>query len=182
MVGKMQKSLSKTRFALALAISISSGTIIAPGQVHAQAAAVAQPVTLTSDVKIERVEVDASGKEKITLYTPKDVAVVPGDKVVFTLEVVNTGNLPAAGFRATNPMPGAVQFASVAEDWAEVSVDGGKGWGKLGALKVRTKDSQGATEVERAAGPEDVTHVRWVFAEAIAPGASRKLSYRGVVK
>ena len=159
----MKMSLSKATFSLALAASILPGTIITAGLAHAQTAAAAQPVTLTSDVRIERVEVDASGKEKITLFTPKDVAVIPGDKVVFTLEVVNMGNLPAAGFRATNPMPGAVQFASVAEDWAEVSVDGGKAWGKLAALKVKTTDAQSAAEVERAAGPADVTHVRWIL-------------------
>jgi hypothetical protein len=30
--------------------------------------------------------------------------------------------------------------------------------------------------------PQDVTHVRWIFADAIAPGATRTVSYRGVVK
>ena len=91
---------------LALAAAVfAASTASAQGQ-----AAIAQPVSLTSDVKIERVETDAAGKEKVTLYTPKDIAVVPGDKVVFMLEVVNTGAAPAAGFRATNPMPGAVQF------------------------------------------------------------------------
>lgn len=160
-----------------------AGAVLAASTAAANAqTTAAQPVVLTSEVKIERVEVDAAGKEKVTLYTPKDIAVVPGDKVVFMLEVINTGAAPAAGFRATNPMPGAVQFASVAEDWADVSVDGGTNWGKLPALKVKTKAADGTAQVERAAGAEDVTHVRWVFADAIAPGAKRKLSYRGVVK
>lgn len=160
-----------------------AAAVLAASTASAQAqAASAQPVTLTSEVKIERVETDAAGKEKVTLYTPKDIAVVPGDKVVFVLEVVNTGTAPAAGFRATNPMPGAVQFSSVAEEWAEVSVDGGTNWGKLAVLKVKAKAADGTAQVERAAGVEDVTHVRWIFPEAIAPGATRKLSYRGVVK
>lgn len=163
---------------LALAAAVLAAST---ASAHAQAAT-AQPVTLTSEVKIERVETDAAGKEKVTLYTPKDIAVVPGDKVVFVLEVVNTGTAPAAGFRATNPMPGAVQFSSVSEEWAEVSVDGGTNWGKLAALKVKAKAADGIAQVERAAGAEDVTHVRWIFPDAIAPGATRKLSYRGVVK
>lgn len=145
-------------------------------------AAQPSPVTLTSDVKIERVETDASGKETVTLHAPKSVVVVPGDKVLFTLEVKNTGAQPAAGFRATNPMPGPVQFVSVSEDWAEVSVDGGTNWGKLAALKVKSVPADGSAPVERAADLADVTHVRWIFPDTIAPGGTRKISYRGVIK
>ncbi len=76
--------------------------------------------------------------------------------MIFTLEVTNTGALPAAGFRATNPMPGAVQFVSVAEEWAEVSVDGGNVWGKLAALKVKTSPADGTAPVERGADVADV--------------------------
>lgn len=175
----MKKNFSIAFYAFALASATLTGGLISAGKARAQATA--SPVTLTSDVKIERVEVDAAGKEKVTLHTPKDVVIVPGDRILFTLEVTNTGTQPAAGFRATNPMPAAVQFVSVAEDWADVSVDGGTNWGKLPALKVKSKDDAGA-EVERAAGAQDVTHVRWVFADAIAPGAKRAISYRGVVK
>lgn len=178
---RMMLNISKIVAVLALTTAIVSGIQLMPAAAYAQAGP-QSPVTLTSDVKIERVEMDAAGKEKVTLYTPKDVAVVPGDKVIFTLEVINTGAVPAAGFRATNPMPGAVQFTSVAEDWAEVSVDGGTSWGKLPALKVKAKDASGTAQAERSATAEDVTHVRWVFADAIAPGAKRTISYRGVVK
>ncbi len=164
--------------AFALTLSAVAGDAFA----QTTPAAAPSPVTLTSDVKIERTEVDAAGKEKVSLYAPKQVVVVPGDKVLFTLEVTNTGALPAAGFKATNPMPGPVQFVSVAEDWAEVSVDGGNVWGKLAALKAKTAPTDGTAVIERAADIADVTHVRWVFPDAIAPGAKRSISYRGVIK
>jgi hypothetical protein len=117
--------------------------------------------------------------------------------VVFSLKYENISAEPAAAFRATNPMPGPIQFISAAEDWAEVSVDGGKSWGKLEALKVTEtvtkaavvdaatgKETAPATSeaITRAADKSDVTHVRWVFAKPIAPGAKGSLSYRGVVK
>jgi uncharacterized repeat protein (TIGR01451 family) len=175
----MGKFISYAIYTLALATAVFAA-VGASAQTDAPAAA--SPVTLTSDVKIERVEVDAEGKEKVTLYAPRQVVVVPGDKVLFTLEVVNTGAQPASGFRATNPMPGPVQFVSVAEDWAEVSVDGGTNWGKLAALKVKKAPAEGAAPVERAADVADVTHVRWVFPDAIAPGGKRTISYRGVIK
>jgi uncharacterized repeat protein (TIGR01451 family) len=133
-------------------------------------------------VKIERTELDAAGKEKTVLRDPKDVVIVPGDRVLFTLSVSNSGSEPASGFRAVNPIPGAVTFIAVAEDWAEVSVDNGINWGKLSAMSVKTKAADTGIETARAAAAEDVTHVRWVFAEAIAPGAKNSVSYRGVVK
>jgi uncharacterized repeat protein (TIGR01451 family) len=165
--------------AFALSALPASGIVATAAQ--AQNAA-PSPVALTSDVKIERVTVDASGKEQVTLHAPKSVVVVPGDKVLFTLEVINNGAEPAGGFRATNPIPAAVKFTSVAEDWADVSVDGGTTWGKLAALTVKAKNAEGTADVERAAAAADVTHVRWVFAEAIAPGARRAISYRGEVR
>jgi uncharacterized repeat protein (TIGR01451 family) len=131
---------------------------------------------------VERSETDVAGKEKLVLKKPSDVIVVPGDRIIFTLRYVNNGAEPASGFRATNPMPAPVQFVSVAEDWAEVSVDGGKSWGKLAELKVTAKNTDGMGDVLRAATAEDVTHVRWVFTTPIAPGAKGSVSYRGLIK
>ncbi len=137
-------------------------------------------VSLSSTAVIERVEKDKSGKERTVFKTPKEVVVVPGDHVVFTLSYSNSGAEPASGFRATNPMPAPVQFVAANEDWAEVSVDGGATWGKLVDLAVSTQ-ADGATG-SRPAKSEDVTHVRWVFAEAIAPGKKGSVSYRGLIK
>lgn len=156
--------------AAALLLPVSAPLQAAPGG-----------VSLSSDARIERVELGADGKEHTVMKSPGEVIVVPGDRVVFTLSYRNGGSDAANGFRATNPMPAPVQFVSAAEEWAEVSVDGGKNWGKLATLKVPAKAEDG-TSVERAAGPEDVTHVRWVFASAIAPGSEGSLTYRGIIK
>ena len=178
----MKFNLATSARVLAL-VTLMSTTGGFAGQASAQAQNQPAPsVTLRSDVKIERTGRDASGNVTTKLFTPKDVAVVPGDNIVFTLLVNNATAQPAVGFKATNPMPNAVSFASVTEDWAEVSVDGGKNWGKIANLKVKANDPTGTAVVERAAMPEDVTHVRWVFTDAIAPGATRTVSYRGVVK
>ena len=58
----------------------------------------------------------------------------------------------------------------------DVSVDGGKTWGKLSQLSV-TKPGASA----RAAEAADVTHVRWVI-PVIAPGAAGTLEYHAVVR
>jgi hypothetical protein len=182
--GIMMRMLnSKTAYAVALALAAVSGSVLAnAGTARAAAPAKANAVTLSSEAMVERTTLSADGKENVALKSPKDVIVVPGDRVVFTLKYANQSTEPAAGFRATNPMPGPVQFIAVAEDWAEVSVDGGVTWGKLTQLTVKSAPTDGAAPVERAATPADVTHVRWVFAEPIAPGAKGSVSYRGIVK
>ena len=180
----MNSKFLNAAYGLALGAAMLSGAgIAAAGEARSQTTAPAKsPVNLSSEVKIERSSIDASGKEIITLLEPKDVTVVPGDRVVFKLNVVNNGTEPASGFRATNPIPAAVAFVAAAEDWAEVSVDGGTSWGKLAVMTVKVKAADTGVETTRAATAEDVTHVRWIFAGAIGPGAKTAVSYRGVVK
>lgn len=182
--GIMKQMLNiKVAYGVALALAAASGSGLAiAGAARAATAATAPAVTLSSEAMIERVVVGVDGKETVQLKSPKDVVVVPGDKVVFTLKYANQGTEPADGFRATNPMPGPVQFIEAAQDWAEVSVDNGVTWGKLTALKVKAVPVEGVATEERAATAADVTHVRWAFANAIAPGAKGSLSYRGVIK
>lgn len=135
----------------------------------------ANDVSLASDVFVERVKEDASGKRQTVLEPPK--VVTPGDKLLFVLSYRNGGAKPASDFVVTNPIPGAVAFSAVEGEGAVVSVDGGKNWGALAALKIKQADG-----TMRAALPADVTHIRWSFARAIAAGAGGKLSFRGTVK
>jgi uncharacterized repeat protein (TIGR01451 family) len=199
----------QTAYGAALILAAATGAIMAqPSNAHAKAvkatvraapakprvamattttAAVAKPaakagVTLSSTAMIERVILDAKGVQQTVLKSPSQAVVVPGDKVIFTINYANMGSEPANGFRATNPMPSAVQFSSANEEWAEVSVDGGQSWGKLAALSVSVAATPTAPATTRAATTEDVTHVRWVFTNPIAPGVKGSVSYRGVVK
>ncbi len=139
-------------------------------------------VSLTSKVYVIRSEKDESGAEVEVLKTPNDVVVIPGDKLKFILSYRNETGQIVDGFRAINPMPGAVQFSQVTEDWAEVSVDGGQNWGKLENLTIETRVPQGEAVTRRNAGAEDVTHVRWVFDKSIAINEAGNLSFEGVVK
>lgn len=138
------------------------------------AALAAQNVSLDSEVLVERVKTDAQGKRVVTLEAPK--VVTPGDRLVFALSYRNGGAQPAADFVVSNPIPSAVAFDG-AEGAADVSVDGGKSWGRLAALKVRQADG-----TFRPAVAADVTDVRWAFTQAIPAGGSGKLNFRGIVK
>lgn len=144
--------------------------MFAPGLAYA-----ANVVALSSEVFVERLVQDESGRAKTVLEMPK--IVVPGDRLVFVLNYRNVGVAPANDFVVTNPLPDAVQFQGTADPVAQVSVDGGQNWGALVALKIHEKDGNW-----RAASPEDVTHVRWAVKQAIPVGAKGKLSFRGIVR
>lgn len=143
--------------------------LLLPGLAHAG------EVALTSEVFVERQTTTADGKTTVTLAEP-DV-VTPGDSLVFQLAYRNAGDQPATGLVLTNPIPGSVSFVGAEDAVAQVSVDGGVTWGQLAALQVA--NSMGEL---RPATAEDVTHIRWAFAQAIPAGAGGKLSFRGKVK
>lgn len=99
-------------------------------------ATVKNQIALSSEVYVVRIEQNADGGEKIVLKTPQQVIVVPGDRLKFVLTYTNSTGEEVTGFKATNPMPAAVQFGEAAEDWAQVSIDDGKTWGKLSDFTV----------------------------------------------
>jgi uncharacterized repeat protein (TIGR01451 family) len=137
--------------------------------------ALANSVSLSNNVFVERVSTDAQGNRKVVLEEPR--VVTPGDRLLFVLNYRNASGKPAERFVVTNPMPSAVQYAEQGEGTAVVSVDGGKSWGDLSQLRVRDADG-----IERAARNDDVTHIRWAFNTPIPAGATGKLMFRGIVK
>ena len=139
------------------------------------AAMAADQVALDSKVFVERQVTAADGKQKIVREDPK--LVVPGEKLLFVLSYKNEGAAPADKFVVTNPIPQSVTFVASEAAGADYSVDGGKNWGTLAALKVKAADGS-----LRPANASDVTHVRWVFAKAIPVGGTGSLSFRGEVR
>jgi uncharacterized repeat protein (TIGR01451 family) len=139
------------------------------------APAAANEVTLSSEVFVERTKADAEGKTRTVREKPE--VVTPGDKLVFVLSYSNGGAQPAAEFTVTNPIPQAVAYSAAEGTGSAVSVDGGRTWGQLAALKVALPDG-----TSRAALPADVTHVRWRFAQPIPAKSGGEVSFRGVVR
>jgi uncharacterized repeat protein (TIGR01451 family) len=140
------------------------------------AAAFAQnSVTIKSDIFVARTITDAQGKTKNMLVAP--TRVLPGEPLAIIINYTNSGTKPATQFVIDNPVPKAVTFTGVAESWAVVSVDDGKTFGSLTALKIKNLDG-----TMRAAQPSDVVAVRWKLAQPIAPGAAGKVMFYGVVK
>ena len=76
------------------------------------------------------------------------------------------------GFTITNPMPRTVAYQASARDDEQVSIDGGRSWGRLADLRVG----------DRTASPEDVTHVRWRITRPDAAQGRGRIAYSGIVR
>ena len=148
-----------------------AGAAALSAAVSAPAFAQAAAVVLKGDVKVVR-QVSETGQTVEKLEEPAQV--LPGDKLVFTTGYTNGGKDAATDFVVTNPLPAPVRLTSA--QGLEVSVDGGKSFGALAALKASAADG-----TSRAAELGDVTHVRWRLA-SIAPGASGELKYFAEVR
>ncbi|PCD02200.1 hypothetical protein COC42_12115 [Sphingomonas spermidinifaciens] len=147
-------------------------SLVMPALIAAAAQAAAPAVSLSSDVRRE-VTVVADGREKTVFEAPKSV--VPGDRLIFTTRYANSGTRRADNVVVLNPLPKGVAWIGDASDGAQVSVDGGRTFGALSALRVTI----GGTS--RPATPADATHLRWTLA-AVQPGAAGQVRYRGTVR
>lgn len=133
--------------------------------------------SLTSKIELEKSIAATVGQPARKTYVAPDV-VVPGDRVRVTLIFTNKGSAPAAGVNLVNPIPDGLVFDETADpDGFGVSIDAGKTFGALAALTVPVTGGS-----PRAATVADVTHVRWLWPDAIGLGQSRSVAFFGRVK
>lgn len=152
-----------TKTLLATAVLMGSGT------------AYAENLALNSRIFVETQVKQADGTLRTQLVPAKRA--VPGDTLVVMVDYRNATSSPATNVTVTNPVPTAIAYRSSHDDGAQVSIDGGRNWGKLEDLRIANRDG-----TVRHASPEDVTHIRWRFASAIPAGGTGKVSFRGVVR
>ena len=93
-----------------------------------------------------------------------------GDRVVTVVTWYRMGG--DGGFVITNPLPRSISYEGSARDDQEVSVDGGRNWGRLGELRI----------AGRIATPEDVTHMRWRISPGNAAQGRGQIAYSGIVR
>ncbi|MHA4836608.1 hypothetical protein [Sphingopyxis sp. MSC1_008] len=160
--------IGKAWNALALAALIAAGV---------QPAAAQGTGALTSKIELEKSTPSSDGQPPKKTYVAPDV-VVPGDRVRVALTFTNNGAAPAAGVNLVNPIPEGLLFDDTADTAGfGVSTDGGKTFGTLAALTVPVDGA-----APRPAVAADVTHVRWLWPDAIAPGQSRSVAFFGRVR
>ena len=128
----------------------------------------AQPnVSLDSAVFVEKTR--PSGSSAVRTLEPAN-RLTRGDRVVTLVTWYRLGG--SGGFTVTNAMPQSLAYQRSAEGGEEVSVDGGKSWGRLRDLHMGS----------RMATPEDVTHVRWYVSPVQAQSGTGRIAYAGLVR
>jgi uncharacterized repeat protein (TIGR01451 family) len=116
--------------------------------------------------------------------TPKLVPadrVVPGDQLIYTLEVRNMGATTLPAPVVTNPVPQHMRYLSdsAAGPGTQVSysVDGGLHFDRADNLKVL-----GTNGELRAAEAADYTHIRWQFKNSLKANSVAFVRFRAVAK
>ena len=136
----------------ALALAVPIGAIAAP------------LIALDSAVYVEKI---APGKGR-TLQPAARLN--RGDRVVYVVSWFRMGG--SGAFTVTNPLPRSVYYQGSADGSEEVSLDGGRTWGKLDQMRTSG----------RLATPEDVTQVRWHVPASEAAQGSGEITYSAIVR
>ena len=133
----------------------------------------AAPVTVANAVFVEREVAVGNGSSAKVLEPARTLR--RGDRLVY---VVSWRAPQARGehLTITNPLPRTIAYERSAGGDEDVSVDGGRSWGKLDTLRVRDGS------VWRYATPQDVTHIRWNVPPQLALAGSGHLTWSGIVR
>jgi uncharacterized repeat protein (TIGR01451 family) len=119
-----------------------------------------------------------SGPETTKLLAAQRVA--PGDEVIYTLEIRNTGGVTVLKPVVVYPVPTHMMYVadSATGPGAQVSysVDGGESFDHAESLKW----SDGGRV--RPAKPSDYTHIRWQLKNNLKPNSVAFARFRAVVK
>jgi uncharacterized repeat protein (TIGR01451 family) len=119
------------------------------------------------------------GREVVKLI-PAD-RVVPGDRVIYTLEVRNTGAAAVAAPTVTHPVPEHMLYIAdtAVGPGAEVSysVDGGRSFDRAENLKVPGADGR-----MRPAVAADYTDIRWQLRNSLKANSTAFMRFRALVK
>ena len=145
------------------------------------AAALAKPQVKIGITAQKEVVVTENGKT-VTKKVPANEA-APGETIIYTLKVANTGDEMATNVVVNDPIPEGTSYVpGTATNPGEVtfSIDGGKTFNKPDLLTYEVTNPDGTKE-KRTASPDQYTHIRWQLPK-IAAGANEELSFQVKVK
>ena len=144
--------------------------------------AMAAPVsalTASQSIQKEIITTNADGSETV-VYESADT-VVPGERVVYTVNFENNRDEAETNLVLTMPVPAEVKYvegtASEASGVLTFSSDGGASFAQRAVLRVENEAGETV-----AASAEDITHIRWVVAGPVNPGETGAISFTGVLK
>lgn len=135
---------------------------------------------LTAEQIVEREVVITNADGSETIKREQADQVVPGERIVYSLNYFNDLEETAENIVMVMPVPAELVYVEGSAEngtiLATYSVDGGQTFASRQDLMVVLDD-----ETKRAAQSEDITHVKWVVA-AVDPGETGSLSFKGILK
>jgi uncharacterized repeat protein (TIGR01451 family) len=138
----------------------------------------ADPISIKAIAEVESKTMER-GREVVKLIEADRV--VPGDRVIYTLEVRNTGATAVAAPTVTHPVPEHMLYIAdtAVGPGAEVSysVDGGRSFDRAENLKVPGADGR-----MRPAVAADYTDIRWQLKNSLKANSTAFVRFRALVK
>ena len=136
------------------------------------------PLAIRSIAEVESRAIEAG--HKVVKLIPAD-RVVPGDRVIYTLEVRNAGSTAFDAPSVSHPVPEHMRYVadSALGPGAEVSysVDGGQSFERAENLKVAGPDGR-----LRPAAAADYTDIRWQLKNSLKANSVAFVRFRALVK
>ena len=138
----------------------------------ASAALAESAISISKAVFVERAQRSADGSVMRAIEPASELR--KGDKVVLVIEWRSVKE--ADSFSVSSAVPRTLAFQRAGADQVEISIDGGRNWGRLGTMRTRDRDG------DRLASPEDVTHLRWRVADSDAARGRGRFTYSALVR
>jgi uncharacterized repeat protein (TIGR01451 family) len=133
-------------------------------------------IKAVAEVEIRSIQ---DGRETVKLAPANRV--VPGDQVIYTLEIRNTGAAAVHAPTVTHPIPAHMAYVadSATGPGAEMSysVDGGHTFDRPENLQA--VDAEGHLGEAKA---QDYTHIRWKFKNTLKSNSVAFARFRAIVK
>lgn len=139
----------------------------------------AHALSASQTVEKEITQITPDGTTQIIRQSVEKI--VPGERIVYTLNFTNDDTKEASNIVLTMPIPSEVAYIEGTADKAGTNVtysaDGGDTFSnRQSVMKIDTAGNI------RAAAADDLTHVRWTLADPVAVGASDDLSFSAKVR
>jgi hypothetical protein len=131
-------------------------------------------IRMDRQIFVERTLTDLNGRSRRVLFSAGRAT--PGDSLVYVLRWRNATDRIVTQPILTDAIPPGAQ-PDPSDPAMQVSVDGGRRWGRLDQLSLPTP----LGGVRRAV-PADITHIRWRIGQSISPGASGRIAFRATAR
>lgn len=166
---KKTNIIFKSLLSMMLLASLFSANTFAEGE----------KITLTNKAFKQIIKKDKDGN--ITYDYVKPELALPGDVILYTILVENMGADLAEDIVINNPVPNNSKYRSASATGKGTkitfSIDNGETFDVPEKLIVKDKDGK-----ESIAKAEIYTHIRWVYAEPLAPGDKKEVSFKTEIK